>query len=499
MAFLVVVMALLNVPGQVVVETLVDEIESEIGDGNGWYVHGWPLVALRRGSFYVGPDAELSSPWNLTEDVFSVDSLAIALDALTAVLLILAGGVLFQAWRRHGGSFRRFRLSTFFVFFTLVAIAVQYIVRARAAGQSDRATVEALPADAWLSPEVEWQRWGPTWLRHLVGDGPFEGCDRAVSIYLNPADVRSALALRELKVVGVGGDISNDQLQLLSEWPKLEDLSLGLSLPEDPGIDPENTEAEECSPRLAFPPLANLRRLDLGFSNFQLEGQEDLNGGSFEDLSGPSHRLVGLENLKQLDVLHLSGAIVCDDELRAVGQLRKLRFLSIEETAVTRVGLAHLAGLTDLRELYLDSHRVDDVGVQFVAQLKQLRSVTLGRWRLTDACLASLKPVAHLESLTLHRTRITPAGLAGLSGLQDLQQLSLLGPVPGCAMEVHYLAALPALRELDLADFSLTDADVPSLARFTHLESLSLGNTRITAAGFAALRAALPNCRVVKY
>jgi len=52
MGFLAVVLALLNVPGQVVVDSLVSDHTHSYD--NGWYVHGWPLTALRRGPFFLG-------------------------------------------------------------------------------------------------------------------------------------------------------------------------------------------------------------------------------------------------------------------------------------------------------------------------------------------------------------------------------------------------------------------------------------------------------------
>lgn len=418
--------------------------------------------------------------WNLTEDVHSVEVLAIALDALTAILLILVGGVLFQAWRARGGSLRRFKLSTFLVFVALVAVAVQYVVRQRQAGQGDRAVVTAMsPGSPERLPDVAWHAWGPTWLRRLLGEAAFAGCDRAVGAYgLESPDIAAAVGLQKLKDVYISGDISNEDLQLLGELPDLDDLCLEGCGAIGPGVEAVTVEAEECWPRFSFPPMANLRHLHLSFSRI---------------------RLAGLEKLKRLEVLELSGSKVRDDDMRGIGQLRTLRLLDLSETAVSSVGLAQLTGLHEVQELWLDGTRVDDAGIQHVANLKQLRTLVIEGQQITDSSISSLNQLAHLEHLRIYDTAISAEGLAGLAGLPEFQELWLIRRETADAFDVRHLAGLTTLRVLTLGVSSLTDADIPSLERFTHLEFLGLYDTGITADGFAALRRALPNCKIYGY
>ncbi|MFN8669892.1 MAG: hypothetical protein U0164_22105 [Gemmatimonadaceae bacterium] len=88
----------------------------------------------------------------------------------------------------------------------------------------------------------------------------------------------------------------------------------------------------------------------------------------------------------------------------------------------------------------------------------------VGNGMATDAMLADLARVPHLTALQL----------SGSSGVTDAGVLAL--------------AALPALRHLDLGGTSVTDAGLAALRSMRSLESLSLAGTRVTDAGLDAVR-----------
>ena len=86
-----------------------------------------------------------------------------------------------------------------------------------------------------------------------------------------------------------------------------------------------------------------------------------------------------------------------------------------------------------------------------------------------------LKEVSKLQNLThlyLHTTKITDDGLKELAKLQQLQQLNLMFPA------------------------QITDEGLKEMAKLQKLEWLSLTGTKVTEAGVAELKKALPNCRI---
>ncbi|MFV0445558.1 MAG: tetratricopeptide repeat protein [Planctomycetaceae bacterium] len=104
--------------------------------------------------------------------------------------------------------------------------------------------------------------------------------------------------------------------------------------------------------------------------------------------------------------------------------------------------------------------------------LPELRHLNLRGTRITDAGLVVLNQLPRLEFLGLSHTAVTDRGLAALSGLKQLRYLSL-------------------------AETAITDASVTSLSKLPKLEGLNIKGTGFTRSGVSALRALLPNCKIV--
>ncbi|NIP93495.1 MAG: hypothetical protein GWO24_08590, partial [Akkermansiaceae bacterium] len=120
------------------------------------------------------------------------------------------------------------------------------------------------------------------------------------------------------------------------------------------------------------------------------------------------------EKLSDADLVQVAGFIALTD-------------LSLENTAVTGEGLAHLAKLTKLEWLNLWNTRVDDTGLAHLAGLRALQFLPVGRTRITDKGLAHLKDLPKLTYLGLRDTAVTDAGVAHLATLPALQELNLRG------------------------------------------------------------------------
>jgi hypothetical protein len=139
-----------------------------------------------------------------------------------------------------------------------------------------------------------------------------------------------------------------------------------------------------------------------------------------------------------------------------------------------------------------------------------LRHVYLLGPATDDDKLAVLEDAPGLRSLTLTNTRVTDEGLARLAHFRDLNSLhlgnidyiKLVGP-RGAPLNTPQLASgkglgalkdLPNLQQIGLAGQATTDADLDGLVQLKHLLLLDLGDTRVTDAGFARLKEALPKC-----
>lgn len=165
-------------------------------------------------------------------------------------------------------------------------------------------------------------------------------------------------------------------------------------------------------------------------------------------------------------------------------------------------------------------HTLSPLCVENFDTLLKVRKVELiKRLQGADADLAELRGLRDMEWVGLDSTRATPAALVGLeqTGLKTLS----LG---GVTMTDAHLAAVVRLRQLSglflsgsrvtsqqcrtiatmhwLGSLNLTvnplidDAGAEALGQLPQLRMLQLNGTKVSAAGIAALRRALPNCNI---
>ncbi|MCZ7648839.1 MAG: hypothetical protein M5U26_26875 [Planctomycetota bacterium] len=96
-----------------------------------------------------------------------------------------------------------------------------------------------------------------------------------------------------------------------------------------------------------------------------------------------------------------------------------------------------------------------------------------GTIAIHDQSLCDLVACQKLRELNAFKTSITDAGLVYLTGHTDLKILRLDGSI------------------------GISDAAIPVLSKLIGLELLSLKDTRMSQAGIARLRAALPACEIL--
>jgi formylglycine-generating enzyme required for sulfatase activity/serine/threonine protein kinase len=179
------------------------------------------------------------------------------------------------------------------------------------------------------------------------------------------------------------------------------------------------------------------------------------------------HNLRGLTALRELD---LRATAVGDTGLKNLGELRGLRILSLDSTRVTDEGLRHLRAMQGLRYLTFVGTAASDAGLEHLKGLRQLTALSLGSPK--EAGFASLATLPHLAALNIQPNRtLTDRNTATLN-------------------------RFPKLTVLVLNHAGVDDGYIECLSQLTKIRQLVLIGSSITDDGFAALKAALPKCKI---
>jgi Leucine-rich repeat (LRR) protein len=195
----------------------------------------------------------------------------------------------------------------------------------------------------------------------------------------------------------------------------------------------------------------------------------------------------------------LAGSSFGDNDLKSLNALTRLTELSLSGTQVSDAGLPSLDGWTGLQRLVLDGLPITGIGLAPLTDLPRLTDLSLARTKVSDASLASLKGLKKLRRLVLDGTALRGPGLANLKDLTELTELRL-----GCATltdvagpQLGELKALKRLERLSLAGSRIGDETLKQLHGLTTLRELDLTGTKVSAAGIAAAKKALPMCRII--
>lgn len=347
--------------------------------------------------------------------------------------------------------------------------------------------------------------------------------ERAQSDRGAPRDAKAAAVLDRTAaewVISLGGTVqveghgdirARDQLPV-GDWQLVE-----IKLPSNPNVRRVGLANLEGLTNLRTLDLARTRLPDSELKHFKgLTKLRDLNLGETEvtdeglarigDLTSLVYLAVhpritdaGLVHLKRLT--NLEGLILADPGIHDAGLahligLTRLRDLTLGSTQVTDAGLKQLSAWPTLTRLAL-SHmpNITDAGLVSLTELPNLRELELNGPDVTNACLARLRGLPHLTKLGISCTRVSDAGLEHLRNLNALEYLDFHGThIKDTGMK--HLGALRSLRHLSLDGTAITDAGLPGLFGLSQLRELNLSDTRVTSAGVAALKKALPECKV---
>ena len=189
--------------------------------------------------------------------------------------------------------------------------------------------------------------------------------------------------------------------------------------------------------------------------------------------------LFALTELKHLD---LSGSILGDVALEAIGTLTSLESLDLSGCGLSDIST--LESLTDLTELDLSSNSISDIGV--LSSLKYLETLNL-----CSNAVASLDPIkdaGKLKNLDISENHIP--SLAPLTGCKELEvlvannnqiadvailarmdELTTFAASNNMISDISALSACTGLTRLELAENNLTDMSViASMPNLTYLD-----------------------------
>jgi len=192
-------------------------------------------------------------------------------------------------------------------------------------------------------------------------------------------------------------------------------------------------------------------------------------------------------------------------DIRAALPLQRLKVIHVHES-VTTAELELLNRFPDLVAVDLSDAPGGPSGVggndyvpHKIPRLAQLRGLKLYGTNFSGDGLENLP---RLEVLDLSNTYVADDDLKNVARMRNLRELDLFR-TNVTSTGLAQLCDLPNLRALAVGSWAIserrwliTDAAVPSLSRLRHLQRLTLYETKITTTGFAALRAALPNCEI---
>lgn len=146
---------------------------------------------------------------------------------------------------------------------------------------------------------------------------------------------------------------------------------------------------------------------------------------------------------KLSNVHGVDAALMSDDLLHRIAQLKDLDYLCVAGSNISDRQLALLAPLTNLRGLVLCDCDITDAGLDQLARFKTLEVLDLGNTRVTDAGLAKLQRLPNLQSLNLEVTDVTDDGLAALAHLPRLNSLDVSLTAVNAAAAKRFSAACP--------------------------------------------------------
>lgn len=252
--------------------------------------------------------------------------------------------------------------------------------------------------------------------------------------------------------------------------------------------------------------LPHLTHLDLSITRVTDQGMQELKG------------LTGITDLN----LHFA-EYVTDEGLAALKGWKKLKRLNVHGTKASDTTLEHISGLATLESVNVGSAMITDVGLERLSALPNLKELTIGGNELGDAGLQALRQLPGLTFLDLSGRQGTDSnvwtismsdrGLDALLTLKELRELRFgctslgvgiegtrFATVSAMSVTVRWLEKMKALSKLEKLKLQgcdrIDDEAMTVLAALPALKEIDLKGSAVTEKGVAILKAAKPNATI---
>jgi len=210
----------------------------------------------------------------------------------------------------------------------------------------------------------------------------------------------------------------------------------------------------------------------------------------------------GLKHLTKLPLtgLSLSDTNVSDEGMVHVSKITTLHYLNLSQTDVTDKALQLFRDMKDLNDLQLSGTQITTTGLNELVQYHQpLWKLVINETSISNDDLKTIAKLENLSNIFLDGTDITGDGLAAFKNHKHLTKLYLTN----CKIKDRDIAIiardLPQLVVLDLTRTQITPACFNDLAKLKSLQELLLNRVpNISLQQLDALRAKMPNCRIVR-
>ena len=154
---------------------------------------------------------------------------------------------------------------------------------------------------------------------------------------------------------------------------------------------------------------------------------------------------------KQLTSLYLSLPDVTDESLHFLGDLSKLRVLSLSGSAITTQSVEHLAEANSLLSLDVSDTAIGNEFVKPLAKLSQLSTLNLSATQIDDQTLPLIADFPALVDLTLAGTFVSDAGIEELHS-RTLRFVDLDDTKVTAAGIAELKANVPSIRQVVFAE-----------------------------------------------
>lgn len=256
----------------------------------------------------------------------------------------------------------------------------------------------------------------------------------------------------------------------------------------------------------ALAQLPHLTHLDLSLTRVTDQGMQQLrNAPGIVELNLYYAELVtdegmsALKGWKKLKRLNARGAKISDTTLEHVSGIASLEYIDVGNALVTDVGLERLVNLPNLKGLSFGGNEMGDAGLQALRQMAGLIYLDLSGQQGTDSNIWSVNMTdVGLEAvLTLKDLRELRLGCASIGVGTEGTRFATVTNMNVTARWIEKMKALGKLERLHMQSCArVADDAIPALAALPALRELDLTGTGVTEKGLAQLKAARPALKV---